>query len=523
MTRRGRLARLLVGLLALAAVAAAAWRLHAATAPLGVETAHAGGIPLTVFRPAAGTPPGPVVVIAHGFAGAQQLMLPFAATLARHGHLVVTFDFPGHGRNPEPLPGGIRDDRRAGGALLAALASVEERARTLPGGDERVVLLGHSMGGDILLRRAVAAAAEPGSAVAGTIAVSTFGAAVQPGGPVPRNLLAIVGALEPGRLAAEARRMLAEDGLEEGATPERFAAGTARRLVLSPGVEHIGVLYGAEGLAAAARWVDGIAGRDVGAVGFVDARGPWIGLLMLGLVALAWPLATLLPRADRAAGPGLGAGLGWRRLWPVALLPAVATPLILRPLPTEALPLLLGDYVAVHCALYGALTAFGLWWAGAPSPFGAAARRRTAWGAVALGGAALAAYGILGIGSLLDAEVMAFRPVGDRWWLVAAMLAGLLPFFLADEWLARGPGAPRLAYAATKLCFLLSLALAIALDLRRLFFLIIILPVILLLFIAFARFGAWAWRRTGHPWVAALGNAAILAWAIAVIFPLVAR
>lgn len=85
-----------------------------------------------------------------------------------------------------------------------------------------------------------------------------------------------------------------------------------------------------------------------------------------------------------------------------------------------------------------------------------------------------------------------------------------------------GRGA-RLAYAATKLCFLLSLALAIALDLRRLFFLIIILPVILLLFIAFARFGAWAWRRTGHPWIAALGNAAILAWAIAAIFPLVAR
>jgi hypothetical protein len=149
--------------------------------------------------------------------------------------------------------------------------------------------------------------------------------------------------------------------------------------------------------------------------------------------------------------------------------------------------------------------------------------RRTAWGAVAFGGLALAAYGTLGIGGALDAEVMAFRPVGDRWWLVAAMLAGLLPFFLADEWATRGPGAAPLAYAATKLCFLLSLALAIALDLKRLFFLIIIVPVILLLFLAFGRFSAWGWRATGHPWVAGIGNAAILAWAIATIFPLVAR
>ena len=40
------------------------------------------------------------------------------------------------------------------------------------------------------------------------------------------------------------------------------------------------------------------------------------------------------------------------------------------------------------------------------------------------------------------------------------MLAGTLPYFVADEWLTRGAGAPRGAYALTKLCFLLSLALA---------------------------------------------------------------
>ena len=525
----GRLtpARLLVALLALVAIGGALWRLQDATLDVIVERAAPGGVPVTVFRPASGAYPGPVVVIAHGFAGAQQLMLPFAVTLARHGHVAVTFDFPGHGRNAEPLPGGISDDRRASAALLDALGKVEAFARGLPEGRDGVMLLGHSMGGDIVLRHAM----QRGDAIAGTVAVSTFGMAVRPGEAGPRNLLAMVGGWEPAMLRQEAARMAAS-GLPAGTAVVAgrsygdFAAGTARRLEVVPGVEHIAVLYGTAGLRAAAQWADGVAGRAPAPVRFVDARGPWIGLLLLGLVALAWPLAALLPRADRGrlgASAGLGAGLGWRRLWWVAVLPAAATPLVLRVLPTEALPLLLGDYVAAHCALYGALTALCLWRAGATMPWTREPAQRTRWWPVLVGGAALAAYGTLGIGSAIDAEIMAFWPVGARWWLVGALLAGLLPFFLADEWLTRGPGAPRLAYAATKFCFLLSLALAIALDLKRLFFLIIILPVILLLFLAFGRFSAWAWRATGHPWIAALGNAAILAWAIGTIFPMVAR
>ncbi len=525
----GRLtpARLLVALLAVLAIGAALWRLQDATLAVIVERAAPGGVPVTVFRPASGAPPGPVVVVAHGFAGAQQLMLPFAVTLARHGHVAVTFDFPGHGRNAEPLAGGLRDHQRASTSLRGALEIVEHYARDLPEGRDGVMLLGHSMGGHVVLDHAMAR----GAAIAGTVAVSTFGAAIPPGSAGPRNLLVMVGGWEPGRLREESARMAAS-GLPDGTavrpdtTYGSFAEGTARRLAIIPGVEHIAVLYGAKGLEAAAQWADSVAGRAPTPVRFVDARGPWIGLLMLGLVALAWPLAALLPRADRGrlgASAGLGAGLGWRRLWWVALLPAVATPLLLRLVPTDALPLLLGDYVAAHCALYGALTALCLWRAGATMPWTREPARRTRWWPVLVGGAALAAYGTLGIGSAIDAEVMAFWPVGARWWLTGAMLAGLLPFFLADEWLTRGPGAAPLGYAATKLCFLLSLALAIALDLKRLFFLIIILPVILLLFLVFGRFSAWAWRSTGHPWIAALGNAAILAWATGTIFPLVAR
>ena len=103
------------------------------------------------------------------------------------------------------------------------------------------------------------------------------------------------------------------------------------------------------------------------------------------------------------------------------------------------------------------------------------------------------------------------------------MLAGTLPYFLADEWISRGPGAAAGGYAFTKLCFLLSLALAIGLDVRRLFFLIIIVPVILMFFVVYGLFSSWSFARTRHPLVGAVANAVAFAWAIAVVFPLTQR
>jgi hypothetical protein len=73
----------------------------------------------------------------------------------------------------------------------------------------------------------------------------------------------------------------------------------------------------------------------------------------------------------------------------------------------------------------------------------------------------------------------------------------------------------------TKLCFLLSLTLAVMLNLPRLFFLIIIVPMILLFLIIYGLFSTWAYRRTWHPLVGALANALAFAWAIAVTFPIV--
>ena len=91
----------------------------------------------------------------------------------------------------------------------------------------------------------------------------------------------------------------------------------------------------------------------------------------------------------------------------------------------------------------------------------------------------------------------------------------------AEERLARGQGAPRFAYAALKLGFVVSLIAAIALNPMRLFFLAIVAPVVAALFVAFGFLNRAAYRRTQAPLVGALGAALALAYAICVTFPMV--
>ena len=98
-------------------------------------------------------------------------------------------------------------------------------------------------------------------------------------------------------------------------------------------------------------WLDQSFGIIRNAAPQTDGRGPWIIALFAGVVLLAWPLSSLLPRA---CPQPVGAGLDWRRIWPGLLIPMIATPLMLRVAPTHFLPVLVADYLAAHFFLYGA-------------------------------------------------------------------------------------------------------------------------------------------------------------------------
>jgi pimeloyl-ACP methyl ester carboxylesterase len=500
----------LFALLAILAIGAALWHLEAAGESVAVTPVDIGSIPARIYRPRSGGT-HPVVVIAHGFAGSQQLMQSFALTFAHDGYIAVTFDFPGHGRNRSPLRGSITDAGGATQALVAATRRVAQYARGL--GDGRLAVLGHSMASDIVIRYA-----ETAPEVGATIAVSMFSPMVT--AAAPANLLVIVGDWE-GMLKREALRAVALTSAPAppaaGVTYGNPAAGTGRRAAFSPQTEHVSVLFSRDSMREALDWLDRSFGTVRTQPPWLDHRGPWILLLVGGVVMLARPLAALLPRL---AVPALGAGRSWRDLRLPLLLPPVVTPLLLRVLPTHFLPVLVGDYLAMHFALYG-LSTIICTTAAKPTarPAGAVPTPGGVSGfALACTSMAVVAFGFLALVWPIDRYFTSFIPGPQRFVLILAMLVGTTIFFLSDEWLTRA--GPRGAYAVSKVLFLISLALAVALDPYRLFFLVIIIPEILLFFFIYGLFSVWTYRRTGHPFVAGIASAVAFAWAIGVTFPL---
>src|SRR5690606_18460967 len=100
----------------------------------------------------------PVFVVAHGFTGDvdRPHLRRVARALTRHG-AVLTFSFRGHGASGGRSTVGDRE--------VLDLAAAVGRAREL--GHTRVVTVGFSMGGSVVLRHAALGSGAPGEALPG--------------------------------------------------------------------------------------------------------------------------------------------------------------------------------------------------------------------------------------------------------------------------------------------------------------------------------------------------------------------
>ena len=127
---------------------------------------------------------------------------------------------------------------------------------------------------------------------------------------------------------------------------------------------------------------------------------------------------------------------------------------------------------------------------------------------------------ILGFGGLLERYVASFWPHPGRAAVIAALALGAVAWMLADAVLTEAGRAGWGRVLAVRGGLLVSLGLAVALQFDRLFFLILILPVILLFLILFGTVAGWVGRRTGAPMAGGLGLGLMLAWALGVTFPL---
>ncbi len=490
-------ARLIAAVLGALCICAGIVQLERERSGLVIAQILVGKTPATVYQ-RIGNAKAPAVVIAHGFAGSRQLMEAYALTLARAGYVVVSFDFEGHGRNPTPMSGDVASVDGTTQILMREVSRVIDAALALPGGDGRVAILGHSMATDIIVRQAIT---DP--RIAATIAVSMFSEAVT--ASQPRNLLIVSGEWEA-LLRQDALRnlRLADPSVSEGTTVGDPATGNGRRAVVGPNVEHVGVLYSATALREARAWLDSVFGRN--SSGPVSAIGIPIVLLLLGVVGLAWPLSGLLPKGETAPAP-----LSLPTFLLAAVVPAVVTPLILSFVETRFLPVLVVDYLAAHLLAYGMISLAIMKWRGIRCG-------QVAW----VSALALMGYGIFVFGGALDRYVASFWPTTLRLPIIGAIAIGALPFMVADSLITDAGRAALWRVLAARGIFIGSLAAAVALDFKRLFFLLIIIPVIVLFFTIFGLMGGCVGRRSGSPCAAGIGLGLVLAWALGVSFPMFA-
>ncbi len=483
--------QLLAGLTAALLIGLSLFRLEYARSGIDRTPLSAGLTPATLYR----TPGshGPLVVIAHGFAGSRQLMEALSLTLAHAGYAALAFDFEGHGRNPVPMSGDVTAIEGTTARLIAETRRVIEAGRAATGWTGEVALIGHSMASDIVIRTGLA------DARAGPIvAISAFSQAIT--ADEPDALLIINGALE-GHLREEALRVLqlTDPAAAEGETAE--AGPTTRRAVAAPMVEHVGVLYSATTLTETRAWLDRFYDRPPSTAP-VARTGGWVVLLLGGIVLLGWSLLALIPGTREATPVPL-------KTYMFALaVPAIIAPLIATRIEIQVLPALIADYLALHLLLYGALQLAILWRAGITPP------RPNLIPMLALLAFALGVFGLA-----LDRYAASFLPLGPRLPILPAIALGAVPFMLADAMLSEAGRASFWRRTVQRLAFLASLILAVALDFDRLMFLVIVLPVIVLFFVLFGLMGRWVGRRHGAA-TSGLALGVVLAWSLAASFPL---
>src|SRR4030042_7140880 len=194
----------------------------------------------------------------------------FFLTLAHAGYTTISWDFQGHGANPNPLVSSSRSNdllQDAESALVAA-----ETTGLID--TQHISIIGHSMGSGIALSYGLS---HPNTA--SSIAISPVNQTVPT--DLPRNLLLMAGSLEP-RFVSNAEKLLANAGGQGG----DLTKGTARQLVIIPDVEHISILFSPKAHSTARSWLDGTFGSQPGASNYTDRRILWFGLGILGFILL---------------------------------------------------------------------------------------------------------------------------------------------------------------------------------------------------------------------------------------------
>jgi len=255
---------------------------HTATTSDGVVISY------NLYQPIGLTGPTPVVVMGHGIIVNKEMMTNFAMELVARGYIVASIDWRGHG-----LSTGNLDITKLPLDLDAVIANIPTNA---PNANmSALALAAYSMGGWPTYQYAL----DHNDTVKSWVGIATMANETHSNVTNPNNVLLIVGDLDEAVSVRELRvdmvnltGVASANDVQLNTLYGNMAAGTARKLLVVPGVDHLMAPWSREFVVAATNWItESFGGTPTSALTLYafDVR---LTLLVLGFIGVCGSVAT---------------------------------------------------------------------------------------------------------------------------------------------------------------------------------------------------------------------------------------
>src|ERR1035437_5499507 len=451
----------------------------------------------------------PAVVLIHGFMADRKLMSVLARRLAENGYAVLAIDVNGHGENSNPFGGGVGD----AGSLREDVKQAVDYLRSNPFVDgSRIVVMGHSMGAGAALDYATH---DP--TLKGAVMIS---GGWQLGPERPKNALFIFAERDPDMIQDASPALAAHVAevaqIELGKTYGEFAQGSAVEAIRGPGVDHVPIAYSAAAATTIVRWLDSTFGiTRTGAIEVADGRLGATGLAVLVFVIAVVPMgrvcgAMVADWAGERPGPS-----GWTGLLILGGALIASMPLAGAD-PASFVPVVVGDIQLSWFGVAGLIIVVVL-----------ALSHRLDWYRIreGAGAAILAAAGGFAVAYACQVAMsVAFhhQSMSPERLMVMAMASVLLfPFWMGFELLVRrgGPAISTVWAVLGRILIVVLMGAGVSLGLLP-FFLMLILPIIVLNFVMIEIFSASAYSASRNLTLIAVFETLWFAWLIAAASPI---
>ncbi len=231
---------------------------------------------------------GPVVVIGHGVNVNKEMMTTFAVELAARGFIVASLDWRGHGRSTGFLEReGLYLDLEAVIADIPSHAVVDM---------EKIALIGYSMGGFPTYTYAVDHAAVKAWVGVGTVADGSISDTA-----TPQNVLMIIAKYDEAFSLEDARESMVYltgeplDSIEFEKVYGSISGGTARKIHVVPGADHLTTPWNSDFVHSATSWItETFEGHPVDSTVTFHKRVIFLLAGLIGLVGLVCTLSSVL-------------------------------------------------------------------------------------------------------------------------------------------------------------------------------------------------------------------------------------